>query len=325
MVTDAYAGSAGMLGFFTQPAPWFSAERGSGSAYLAKRLGWVKPYVHAPSASRQSEESPVGIDELKRHLRKKGLRKPLAATVHGTFYPAVLLFPGWWERQLDEQRSDPKWRDGIQSWLFHGFEQWGPSWDVSYAKSDQRDSYVMGQLAEGDEANSLPVVVPPEKAAPLRDHLAEANGIFEARVKGDVWSRARLSKEMKVVTTGNSDFDYCIVLDADRDDHVVEPTRATTDSYSAYLWKCVAPVEWTKPGVPVRLEDLYFVWEHTDLTRQDAVSFNLDALESKVQAIEHMYGALELVQKSGAIVSGEPAWDTEVFYQYLLASAPPRG
>lgn len=69
---------------------------------------------------------------------------------------------------------------------------------------------------------------------------------------------------------------------------------------------------------PPELKNTFFVWEHTDFTKPDAVAYNLDSLARKTGYIESKFGKLALLQKSSHLVSGEPYYSVESFYGFVL-------
>ena len=75
-------------------------------------------------------------------------------------------------------------------------------------------------------------------------------------------------------------------------------------------------------GVAARKEapeivDSFFVWEHTDFSNGPAREYGLEALAHKHAYIERHFGELELIQKSGPVVPGEPTLATASFYSVL--------
>jgi hypothetical protein len=97
--------------------------------------------------------------------------------------------------------------------------------------------------------------------------------------------------------------------------------REQTQVYSGYLWKCVAPKRYLKDK-RVSLNDVWFIWEHTNFASPEAVSYNLDSLERKEDYVRRDHGELVLVQKSSFLVPGDPAWRAEEVYDLLLNKKP---
>jgi hypothetical protein len=263
------------------------------------------------------------ISTLRRKLlRIKELKHPKLITVRGTLFPCALLSPGWWERDDKTKSSEPEWHNGLQKWLFYGFDLWGPSWDFSWSLkgsgTTQEQPFFIAQLGDGDEANSLPVVIPFEKAQRLRQMFAEGWGGLEVTIVGLLGHRRQFPKR----GPANLDLvggllDYCIWLDEDTGDHRISIMRDKTDIYSGYLWKCVTPKTWFEQKPCLCIDDVYFLWEHTNFANRDAVKYNLDSLTRKEEYIQSMHGDLVLLQKSSGAVEGTPSWSTERFYDLL--------
>jgi hypothetical protein len=68
------------------------------------------------------------------------------------------------------------------------------------------------------------------------------------------------------------------------------------------------------------LNQVYFVWEHTNFVAKEAVAYNLDGLAHKEALIakQHPGSKLVLLQKSHNVVPGEPAWSVDKFYNFYL-------
>lgn len=305
--------------------------------YLAGRIEYLKGWC-MQSCPSQRDRDGIGatpVARLRDSLSRTPVpRKPSQITVEGAFFPAVLLYSGWWERERRRRPSDTagmKWHDDLQAWLFNGFEQWAPSWDLNPG-GDER--YLFGQIGEGDEADSLPVIVPPSKAARLRDRLAGGAQVFGVKATGLLCHRQHiqdLALQRQIAQWGRI-FDYCLLLSDEEPAHRISPVRGRPDMYSGYLWQCWAPRKWiTTTSVagmdvhrldPPRLNKIYFLWEHTDFTKPDAVSYNLDSLEHKARYLGRRHeDELVLLQKSSALVPGDQVLPQAVFYQYI-AEAP---
>jgi hypothetical protein len=72
------------------------------------------------------------------------LRRPIDIKVRGTLFPCALLSSGWWERRKESKVRRLQWRDGLQEWLFHGFDLWGPSWDFTWGEGSEARPYRAG-------------------------------------------------------------------------------------------------------------------------------------------------------------------------------------
>ena len=264
------------------------------------------------------------ISSLRRKLlRIKNLDQPRLVTVQGTIYPCALLSPAWWERgDESEHEAEPEWEDGLQKWLFYGFDLWGPSWDFSWdfdtpGQTAQRPFFI-AQLGDGDEANSLPVIIPLEKARKLRDKLLGGWGGLEVRVLGLLGHRHQFPKKgpARLDLVGGL-LDYCIWLDETNRDHMISALANKTSIYSGYLWKCVSPRVWVEQSPAVCINQVYFIWEHTNFASREAVSYNLDSLSKKEDYLRQRHGEMILLQKSSALVPGTPAWSSDRFYDLL--------
>jgi hypothetical protein len=255
-------------------------------------------------------------------LRGAKLKQPVPITVTGTLFPCALLTTGWWDtnNKIDKHIE---WRNKVQEWLFHGFDLWGPSWDFTWGfdhwEESQTRDYFIAQLGDGDEANSLPVLIPNSKAQRLREDLHKWGGV-EAEITCVLGHRDHFTRnfDASLIELYRRAPDYCLWIDEDDKKHGIHPTREHTDVYSGYLWKCVAPKQWLIDGKP-SIKDVYFVWEHANWASTDTVAYSLEALEQKEAYIQHRFGDgdLVLLQKSSSLVPGEPLWKDQEFYAML--------
>lgn len=250
------------------------------------------------------------------------LPQPIELTVTGTLFPCALLSSGWWERHTECKISGFDWRDRIQEWLFNGFDLWGPSWDFTWNfetwEKHKENPYFIAQLGDGDEANSLPVLIPREKALRVHEACCGEWGGNEAEVTGLLGHRRHFQEQhATALELFGGTLDYCLWLDTDNKSHRISLRAERTQLYSGYLWKCVAPKEWiAKKGLG--LNDVYFIWEHTNFAREDAVRYNLDSLQHKENYLRRMRGEVVLIQKSSWLVPGIPEWSPEKIYELLL-------
>jgi hypothetical protein len=92
----------------------------------------------------------------------------LDITVRGTLFTCALLRSGWWDRREPNMAEPVFVGDGIQRWLFQGFNDWAPSWDFVWGDpqwhTDETRRYLIAQIGHRDEADSLPVLLPRSKA-----------------------------------------------------------------------------------------------------------------------------------------------------------------
>lgn len=270
----------------------------------------------------------IDVLHLREKLQEKKLARPVWLTVTGTLFPCALLAAGWWDRVGKKSPRRPPWRNRLQQWLFYGFDQWGPSWDFSWNLDlsgwKPENGLYVAQLGDSDEADSIPVVVPREKAVKLRDEFLEQGGSIGASVSGLVGHRehfiekyAVTGRQAEELRMAGGLLDYCIWIIEDEPKHFIDPGYAP-DLYSGYLWKCVAPKSWLMGTEPSALNEVYFVWEHTNFLHQDAVRFGLETLEHKIRYIEKMHGDVVLLQKSSALVPGQPSLSTDDLYKILM-------
>ena len=289
-------------------------------------------YLQGPQGAWDSR---IGSRETVEDLRTKLLygthqpKRPVALTVTGTLFPCALLSSGWWEKHVPAGKAQRvAWRDEVQRWLFYGFDLWGPSWDFTWQFDDANARpdrpYYIAQLGDGDEANSLPVLLPAEKARRYQEFIgaqqgSERWGGLEAEVTGVLGHRKHFTGALApgALELFGGLLDYCLWLDADTKDHRIMPLSRQTDIYSGYLWKCVAPAAWVDNRIP-SLNDVFFLWEHTNFASPDAVQYNLEALEHKAEFVRRKYGDLVLVHKSSWLVPGTPHWDSQQIYGMLL-------
>lgn len=281
-------------------------------------------------------EGTIGVEELRdtlltaapdcvAELKHKPARM---VSVSGLLYPCSLMVSGWWESHF-EKVEGLKWKNGIQAWLFQGFHSWGPSfdfsWDFESAAADATRPAFIAQLGAGDEANSIPVIIPTEKARKLRDIFRERGHEIGAEVApipvtvdGVLCHRSQCPAAAALGNVGGI-LDYCIWLKEGEAQHRVRVGGQRADMYSGYLWKCLAPKALLDKARQLQLNDAYFLWEHTNFADPDSVKYNLDALEHKAAYLAKVDGSeLVVLQKSNVLVRGEPYWSKQQFYDYFL-------
>lgn len=303
--------------------------------YLGVAIGYAGEWArhNEPHAVDHDPTQSLKIDAVMRKVLRSPPEKCLERTYEGIFFPALLMFSGWWARKNRRTLADAqKWEDGLQHWLFRGLEQWGPSLQVQ-PDADQADGFLFGQIGgEGDEADLVALIVAASKAGRLRDVLAQ-NGphAFPIRATGRLCHRSHVSSERikLLLQLWGKAFQYCLIVDDGDPTHGVEPQPNIPSFYSGYLWKCVLPKksavlrddEATKQPVlkaPL-LHDVFFLWEHTDLTKSDTIAYNLDSLSRKEEYLRKRLGESELIllQKSSDLIEGVPAMPTEKFYAFI--------
>jgi len=268
----------------------------------------------------QSPQPATGTDHISRLFERvnegPSLARPELVTVAGVFYPAVLLTPGIRAGTgLGEGAEPIDWRTPLQSWLFSGFSEWAPSWDLN--ASDGDDQPFFGQLGYEDEAYSLFVVITGPGAGRLRQKLLAADEmVCNVELSGALIHRSHYEANLPPgIKDLEKKFDYCLGVDLSKG-HRIE-RAGVADPYSGYLWECVAPKQWVQGKDVPELTDSFFVWEHTDFASPESRAYGLDTLNHKHAYIEERFGELALVQKSAPIVPGEPVLGTESFYAVI--------
>lgn len=295
--------------------------------YLIRRTQHISVYAGGVDDQWQRE---VGGHETIEDLRDKLLlggkrpEHPVELTVKGTLFTCALLSSGWWERQSKAKLKRVKWRDPLQEWLFYGFDEWGPSWDFTFDLNNwersRRKPFFIAQLGARDEADSLPVLIPQHKAQRLVEYLDQQKWSgFEASITGTLGRREHFRKlfDIAALDLFGGMLDYCLWIDPDNPRHNIERLSQDTSVYSGYLWKCVAPRASVQDGKP-SLNDVYFIWEHTNFASPEAVAYNLEAINNKEEYLRQRHGPLVLVQKSSSLVPGTPAWAPDEIYSILL-------
>jgi len=203
------------------------------------------------------------VDQLRKKLLKMSrLKEPAQMTVRGTLYPCALLSPGWWDRQEKSKKIKPLWSEPLQKWLFQGFDLWGPSWDFCWDFDENHDHlnpYFISQLGDGDESDSIPILIPHDKAEKLREEFREGWGGVEAEVTGLLGHRDQFSKVPGGLGRVGGLLDYCIWLKTDEKGHKIALLCDETELYSGYLWKCVAPAKWLEEKSALDLNQVYFI------------------------------------------------------------------
>ena len=269
-----------------------------------------------------------GIQEIEAVLAKArgGPNPPEASpmTVLGVFFPCILLTSGWWERRSKTKIAEVAWNDPVQAWLFRGFEEWAPSWDVSLETIEDPHPYLFGQLGVRDEAESLLLIISGEKAKATSTYIQEKGPAFPAVVSGVLTHRDHLEKPDKAMLARwgglGRKFNYCLRVREDAKKDGVSPAPGDPSMpYSGYLWKCVIPKVWFSEQKTPQLNEVFFLWEHTELTKRGAIEYNLDSLERKTSYIQEKYGELILLQKSSILVPGQPRYPAKMFYDAIFS------
>ncbi len=213
------------------------------TSYLGGRIVYIKDFITALFGRKKwILEGTEEIGNLRKKLLKmKILKEPMCITVQGTFFPCLLLSSGWWERSAKAKRPKLPWRDPLQEWLFFGFEEWGPSWDISLSAVRTKKLNIFAQLGAGDEVNSLPIIIPGEKAKTIRRNLLDERMVFEANVTGLLCHRRHLSKtELASFGQWSKAFDYTVygltTRMKDTPSHVALTRPQPTQAISGNAW-----------------------------------------------------------------------------------------
>ena len=146
---------------------------------------------------------------------------------------------------------------------------------------------------------------------------------MEANVTGLLGHRHQFCTEGHGLELFGGLLDFCVWLNEDDRHHLISPLDEETGIYSGYLWKCVIPAAWLTSSHDLHLNQVYFIWEHTNFAKRDAVAYNLDSLAHKEEYLRARHGDLVLIQKSSPLVPGEPEWSHEQIYNLLAGKTGP--
>lgn len=299
-------------------------------SYWGRKLDAIKDFLVDPlNPEEDKSKKAINVRKLKEALKNSeeygGFKVPQLIKVRGTLFPAALLTAGWWERVEEEGQQTIEWRNRLQKWLFEGFDEWAPSWDISWEldNSNQNNKpYFIAQLTDGDEADSLSVIIPPKLAIEWREKFIKGWGGCEVEITGVLGHRSQAKKELPQsdnILYGKAE-DYCIWLKDDDSRYTIDELDIKTDLYSGYLWQCVVPRRVWEAKSSLGLSDVYIIWEHTNYAAKDAYNYNLSSLMDKISYIKKQEGDLILLQKShGLLVPSDhpPVWPIEDFYKIL--------
>ena len=304
--------------------------------FLEEAVGHVKIWSGAEPISVDHEPNDVvRIASLRPTLvgpSAQPLSKCLERTFEGVFFPALLLCSGWWELQEAGVLADEiSWRHELQYWLFSGFEKWGPSWRLTPSEVKDED-FIFGQMGEGDEAESLAVIIAASKAPEICARMATGERAFSVRATGILCHRDMVRDvgglRHQIRQWGKS-FEYCLVVYGDVPQHKVIPGNEQPQLYSGYIWQCVMPEAFCRytDGTlqDPELRDAFFLWEHTNFASQSAIDYNVESLSWKREYVTREFGKLITLQKSMHLVEGECALSEERFYQFIRGAMRPAG
>lgn len=288
----------------------------------------------------------VAAGDLRSWLLRGGYRqlpKPRPVNIDGVLQPYALMHSGWWETEDEDGKSSGKKSGvrGLREWLLFGLQEWAPSWGYAWSMSESgagvNRPFHLGQIADEmcDEAESIPVYIPADKAAQLTAEFLENPGGLNVTLTGIIVHRKHFcplslaidhpekcmtceqGPECLVDQNFGGALDYCIVVDANEPSHGIV-IKGPAEFYSGYLWTCLVPKNIVSDVSQASKNDSFFVWEHTNFADPEAVAFNLDSLERKRTYLEAKHGPMYLVQKSSVLVPGTPEVASDIFYQRLL-------
>jgi len=230
---------------------------------------------------------------------------------------------------------------GLQEWLYHGLQEWAPSWGYAW-QLDTPESLIqmpfhLGQIADDmcDEAESIPVYIPAAKAVHLSNEFNMHPGGLQVEMTGLLAHRRHFcpgsptdadlrncpecpqQPECLVDTRFGGTLDFCLRIDPEIPTHLIKIV-GPAQFYSGYLWKCLVPKSWVPDPASATLKDSFFIWEHTNFADSDTRAFNLDSLDRKQEFLERRFGAMHLIQKSSLLVPGEPVVPSSRFYRQLF-------
>lgn len=317
-------------------------------AVMKEALGWmgVDPYAlyaqGRQTAGKIDKGEAVKARELRSWLLRRGTEKlinPLEVSVEGILQPYALMHSGWWEQE-DASCVTPV--RGLREWLFHGLQEWAPSWGYAWqmdeSETPDKRPFHLGQIADemSDEAESIPVYIPASKAARLTEEFLKHPGGLKVELTGVVAHRKHFCldpSKRAAGTAGCSDcprrpeclvdnrfggaLDFCVKVDPEIRSHRII-IRGPAGFYSGYLWKCLVPKNTVADPALAKLSDAFFIWEHTNLADRESREYNLDSLENKRWYLERKHGSMHLLQKSSFLVPGIPAISSDAFYRQLL-------
>ena len=140
------------------------------------------------------------------------------------------------------------------------------------------EPYLFGQMGEGDELESLTVIIPRSKSDDIRAEIARGRQAFPVRATGKLCHRSHITDirglKAQLDQWGKS-FDLCLMIFEHVPTHCVIPVTDDLKLYSGYLWECVMPKAFAvfKDGElqSPDLSDTFFLWEHTNLAAPDAI------------------------------------------------------
>lgn len=272
-------------------------------------------------------EKLEAIDLLNKIKEKNINEVNLDFHVEGTLFPTLLLCPGWWDRKTNrDYTTNLDDCNDIQKWLFTGFEQWAPSWEVSL---EMEKPWLLAQLAGQDEAESIALIIDKYHAENIRKSFYNKKSPLKVEVTGSLFHRRDLPVDMLLDNNEISTMvnDYCIVVRQENKNHNIK-TLEESRFYTGYLWQCCIPEKIYEnkksPDGTIypKISDVYMIWEHTQYGSKEAVEYNLHGLNEKKVFIEkYISDKLIVIQNSSIIVGNdEKILPKEMFFSSISKS-----
>ncbi len=258
---------------------------------------------------------------------------PCDVKVTGILFPSALLSNCFLLEKNKYISNNPNssisWDDPLKKWLYNGLMDWSPSFnfcfDFQNFEKNKKKSFFVCQLGRKDEADSIPVIIPQNKALILIENIENTWGGVEVEIHGtlkkfnDV-NNLNYFREVESNLVTNL-LDYCLWLDPENKNHKIRIKDDKTDIYSAYLWKCLVPKNKISDDKPPQIKDVYFLWEHVNLAEKSTFDFGLETLNIKEEIISRSEGELLVVQKSHHLMPGIPTWTLDDIYGIFTGHA----
>lgn len=303
--------------------------------YTADRLNYTKEFLNGQHLPANGSKNSNSIEALMSWLEKLNapLTNPEPIEVYGYFMKANLLSQGLWQgehRSSEIIEKNPM--SNLQKWCFVGYNSWAPSMDINPSLSvllnnnegnTKNYPYLNGQVGSEDEAFSISVMISSERKdilAIIAEELSNGHYAFPVKIKGTLIHKNMLSDNDKKILGHN--YDYCIKI-TEKNEYFtpISTKKIKKDWYSGYLWICLGEAS-KRPT----FSNTFWCFEHTDLTNIDAIKYNMDSLQRKIEYIRNMNKELHLsiIQKSMPIIDGTPEFESELFYSLLMNDRNPK-
>jgi DNA-binding XRE family transcriptional regulator len=307
----------------------YAAARPSAREVLLER-GYHPIYGFDGNDTSTSNEGGIAkiSDVLERlqngKLGKEIKIKPMEITIEGILYPQSLLSSGAYtlhgRGDLETKLVKAEYKSGdLRNWLTGGWTEWAPSWSATYGRPEEISNYVCVQLGYGDEACSITTLVDSKIAAKLclDDMFLNAGealklqgmpniyGGIKVRVTGQLAHRRYFPDATQYIIGTNMDF-VLRVLDGKENHGIALIADTELDSYSSYIWKALVSKKYRSSIETIPADEVWYIWEHVELTTRDALEYGIDSLEHKHSYVERKFLGDDaiVIQKSSNLVSG---------------------